>query len=207
MHPLSADFDWVEARARCSAPPRFEELRRLAKANTEQRNAHHDSHDPEQQFQFRDRNTDATRPGFAVFDTSRSTLRAVYFSLQGDRFRVHQELTLGIVRKLEARLILNDNGECVFKMLHDQRERYPWQLLRLALEPLFYVSTDHESQLVARVFKARTARDGALPQRLWALRKNGHEAAIDLRPVPGIGAEIVLTVDGETATLVTIPFP
>jgi hypothetical protein len=36
-----------------------------------------------------------------------------------------------------------------------------------------------------------------LPQRVWALRKDGHEAAIDLRAVPGIGAEIVLTVDGE----------
>jgi hypothetical protein len=36
-----------------------------------------------------------------------------------------------------------------------------------------------------------------LPQRLWALRKGEHEAAIDLKAVPGIGAEIVLTVDGE----------
>ena len=35
------------------------------------------------------------------------------------------------------------------------------------------------------------------PQRLWALRKDGHEAAVDLKAVPGIGAEIVLTVDGE----------
>jgi hypothetical protein len=35
------------------------------------------------------------------------------------------------------------------------------------------------------------------PQRVWALRKDGHEAAINLRPVPGIGGEIVLTVDVE----------
>jgi hypothetical protein len=28
-------------------------------------------------------------------------------------------------------------------------------------------------------------------------RKAGHEAAIDLRPVPGIGAEIMLSGDGE----------
>jgi hypothetical protein len=34
-------------------------------------------------------------------------------------------------------------------------------------------------------------------QRVWTLRKSGHEAAIDLRAVPGVGAEIVLTVDGE----------
>ena len=32
---------------------------------------------------------------------------------------------------------------------------------------------------------------------MWTLRKGEHEAAIDLRAVPGVGAEIVLTVDGE----------
>ena len=32
---------------------------------------------------------------------------------------------------------------------------------------------------------------------MWALRKDGCEAAIDLKAVPGIGAEIVRTVDGE----------
>jgi hypothetical protein len=42
-----------------------------------------------------------------------------------------------------------------------------------------------------------TKREDLLPQRVWALRKGEHEAAIDLKAVPGIGAEIVLTVDGE----------
>ena len=32
---------------------------------------------------------------------------------------------------------------------------------------------------------------------MWTLPKSGHAAAIDLRAVPGVGAEIVLTVDGE----------
>lgn len=49
----------------------------------------------------------------------------------------------------------------------------------------------------ARVVRARTQHDDLLPQRVWILRKSGHEAAIDLRAVPGVGAEIVLTVDGE----------
>ena len=44
----------------------------------------------------------------------------------------------------------------------------------------------------ARVVKARTEHDDLLAQRVWALSKDGHEAAINLRPVPGIGAEIVL---------------
>ena len=49
----------------------------------------------------------------------------------------------------------------------------------------------------ARVVQARAEREDLLPKRAWTLRKGGHEAAIDLRAVPGIGAEIVLTVDGE----------
>ena len=49
----------------------------------------------------------------------------------------------------------------------------------------------------ARVVQARTDHADLLPQRVWALRKDGHEAAIDLRAVPGVGAEVVLTVDGE----------
>ena len=35
------------------------------------------------------------------------------------------------------------------------------------------------------------------PERVWTLRKGEHEAAIDLRAVPGSGAEIALIVDGE----------
>jgi hypothetical protein len=43
----------------------------------------------------------------------------------------------------------------------------------------------------------RRERDDLRPQRVWALRKDGREAAIDVKAVSGIGAEIVLTVDGE----------
>jgi hypothetical protein len=49
----------------------------------------------------------------------------------------------------------------------------------------------------ARVVQARTERDDLRPQRVWALRKGEHDAAIDLKAVPGIGAEVVLTVDGD----------
>jgi hypothetical protein len=36
----------------------------------------------------------------------------------------------------------------------------------------------------ARVVQARTERDGLRPHRVLALRKDGHEAAIDLKAVP-----------------------
>jgi hypothetical protein len=40
----------------------------------------------------------------------------------------------------------------------------------------------------ARVVQARTERDDPRPQRIWLLRKDVREAAIDLKAVPGIGA-------------------
>jgi hypothetical protein len=49
----------------------------------------------------------------------------------------------------------------------------------------------------ARVVQARTERDDLKPNRVWVLRKDGREAAVDVKAVPGIGAEIVLTVDGQ----------
>jgi hypothetical protein len=49
----------------------------------------------------------------------------------------------------------------------------------------------------ARVVQARAAREDQLLKGAWALRKGRHEAAIDVKAVPGVGAEIVLTVGGE----------
>jgi hypothetical protein len=49
----------------------------------------------------------------------------------------------------------------------------------------------------ARVVQARTERDDLRPKRVWVLHKDGREAAIDVKAVPGLGAEIVLTVDGQ----------
>ena len=45
--------------------------------------------------------------------------------------------------------------------------------------------------------KARTELEDLRPQRVWTLHKDGRAAAIHIKAVPGIGAEIVLSVDGE----------
>ena len=52
----------------------------------------------------------------------------------------------------------------------------------------------------ARVVQARTRHADLLLQRVWALRKDGHEAAIDLRAVPGMGAELVFLGGRRVAT-------
>jgi len=49
----------------------------------------------------------------------------------------------------------------------------------------------------APVVQARTQHADLLPQRVWALRKNGHRATVERRAVPGVAAELVLSVDGE----------
>jgi hypothetical protein len=49
----------------------------------------------------------------------------------------------------------------------------------------------------ARVMQARTERDDLRPKRVWVLHRDGREPAIDVKAVPGLGAEIVLTVDGQ----------
>ena len=49
----------------------------------------------------------------------------------------------------------------------------------------------------ARVVQARTERADLIPRRVWTLRNRSREAASGLRAVPGSGAEIVPTVDGE----------
>ena len=57
----------------------------------------------------------------------------------------------------------------------------------------------------ARVVQARTERADLLPQRIWTLRKGTSEATIDLRAVSGVGAEIVLMVDGELRRTRLVP--
>jgi hypothetical protein len=54
----------------------------------------------------------------------------------------------------------------------------------------------NDARMAAPVLQARTNHDDRLPRRVWTLRRGEHEAAIDLRAVPGSGAEITLIVDG-----------
>ena len=59
----------------------------------------------------------------------------------------------------------------------------------------------------ARVVQPRTARDDLRPQRVWTLQKGEHAAALDVKAVPGVGAEIVLTVYGGAAQDAAVPVP
>ena len=60
-------------------------------------------------------------------------------------------------------------------------------------------SRDERCGMVGPRGKARTERDDLRPKRVWVLRKQGREAAMDVKAVPGIGAEIVLIWMGRCA--------
>jgi hypothetical protein len=57
----------------------------------------------------------------------------------------------------------------------------------------------------ARVVPARTERDDLRPQRVWTLHNGDHAAAIDVKAEPGIGAEVVLTVQRRAAQDAAVP--
>ena len=136
---LPDDFDWVTARARCSAADMYEILRDLAQVNVTKANAIYvknaPSADPDR-FGFRDA-PDPTLRQFNVWDKWGLERRTVQVQLDGDAIRVHGSVS----REFRATLTLTDGGNCKFRV--GEAELDPWQLLRRALEPLFF--GDHVS--------------------------------------------------------------
>jgi hypothetical protein len=135
------DFDWVTARSKCSIVSMFEELRTLAKQNVEARNANPTGDDGPGRFEFSD--IDGER-AFKIFDRRSSERRAVEF--WADR----ESILIAISPDVENRatLALDDQGECKFKLGAKQLD--PWQLMRHALEDLFFGPTEIERAIAAK---------------------------------------------------------
>lgn len=133
---LPSNFDWVTHRAQCSAPDMFEQLRQLAQANVETVNQLKAGPTPNaSRFQFKEGDP-SLRRGFTVWDSSQHDRRAVDFWLDGAH-TIHVEPTHQNRRgSFTATLTLNDHGRCRF--LVDSHELDQWQLLRRALEWLFF---------------------------------------------------------------------
>lgn len=131
MSEVPPDFDWVSARAKCAAADMFENLRQLAKTNVDQRNAFREPHAKGDRFYLRDSSYGRR---FTVDDSYGYSRRSVDFHLKpGDVIAV---LGLDATQNFNATLTLNDKGECKFKVNGDELD--PWQLLKRALEPLFF---------------------------------------------------------------------
>jgi hypothetical protein len=133
---LPSDFDWVSQRARCSAPQMFEALRGLAQVNVDTVNQLKGGANPDGP-RFRLSDTDPThRTSFTVSDTLQSEHKGVNFWIDHQKTihvePTHQNRRGGFI----ATPTLNDRGQC--RLLVDSHELDTWQLLRRALEWLFF---------------------------------------------------------------------
>jgi hypothetical protein len=122
-----SDFDWVAARLECSAAKVFELLYLETLRSVEARNATL----PEGQTRFETANGDGV---FSVVRRHRFTgVAGVRFFLVGDEISVESQ---GVNVQFTASLTLNDEGEC--RLMVDGRTLDRWQVLRRALESLFF---------------------------------------------------------------------
>lgn len=134
--PLPPDFDWVTAREKCTAVEMFESLRQLAQVNVATMNSIRGGGS---RFRF----TDTERQfgnGFVVTDLGGPFgARSVRFWLRADEISVEQSTQFHRTRQSSsflAYLTLNDRGQCLFRVGEDELDK--WQVLRRALEPLFF---------------------------------------------------------------------
>lgn len=131
--PREPEWNWVQARAECSAVTMFERVRTGAIANTTARNAIRQFDRPGNRFKV---DPHGEGRGFTVFDTWGTVRRAVDVTLEHDVLHILVDLPAGQNTTIDAAITLNDEGVCKFKV--GTRELDPWQLLKMALEPLFF---------------------------------------------------------------------
>jgi hypothetical protein len=129
-------FDWVRELHACSVQDKFAELRIAAERNAATRNAHF----PDPGTGVRTRfgvNTISHRPlVFLVFDNWAQ--RKVEFSARQNTIKFHRDGDGA--RDYVMTLTLDEEGKC--KFLLDGKELDIWQVLKLALEPLFFPADD-----------------------------------------------------------------
>ena len=125
-----SDWDWVTARRDCSIAKFFERL--LAGAQRDVRTR------KEMRLELFDQGPlefNASAPGiFSVFrGLAPGRHVAVRFVLEGDRIVVEGQ---GVSVNFEGRITLNNHGECRLKVADQDLDE--WQVLRMALEPVFF---------------------------------------------------------------------
>ena len=128
-----SNFDWVTARAECSAAAMYEQLRDAARVNMKVRNAILNKSEDKDRFRFKD--DECGGRSFTIFDSWGHKRRAVDVALKDDVIMVTSQLG-DQTSESSLGLTLNDAGQCRF--VSDGRELDLWQVLKRALEPLFF---------------------------------------------------------------------
>lgn len=123
--------DWVSGRHACSTDQAFADLRLQARGNVETRNSEairNARREPERRFFFASNGHQ--------FGISRNDGGEVVFTLDGDQIVIEGH---GHTVPIVVTTTLDDNGACV--LARDNAIGAPWQVLRAALEPLFFGTT------------------------------------------------------------------
>lgn len=132
----AADFDWVSARAVCTVRNAFEDLRLQARANQDQRNEQlpkAPAGEPKLGFGYSEQ---PQAHAFAIYSRQGRARRAVDFSLSEDEQAILIQPTEG--PELRVTLTLSNDGICKFKINDEPTELDAWQVLKRALEGLFF---------------------------------------------------------------------
>ena len=122
------DWDWVGARRACSSEAVFESLRQAAKRNVDAMMTTISQGNTYNAFHF--------VPGDdTAFGVGGDEARGVRFSL-ADHEIIAESNGLTPPIRLQARVVLSDDGEC--RLAVNDRLLQEWQFLKLVLEPLFF---------------------------------------------------------------------
>lgn len=125
----ASKFNWVTERSSCSLPNVFKTLKVQVEEDVQTRNGLRPKNSP-YEFSVADRGGD-----FTVLLEAKGEQRSVTFTLAAHAIQVRA----GQGDKLfDVTLTFNDQGEC--KLNVDEKERDLWQVRRMALEDLFFVS-------------------------------------------------------------------
>lgn len=128
------DFDWVTERLGCSGFGMYERLFAMAKKAVVSRNGAAVDGRLQERFHCHEVSSDGRR-GFSVWDgwtRGRNSGHAVEVWLEGDYLTF-----MGVGgNDIEARAILDENGDCRFVV--DEKPLEPWQMMRFLLEPLLF---------------------------------------------------------------------
>jgi hypothetical protein len=122
-----ADFDWVTERHNCSIHKMFQRLYQHAERNVAVLNALPESSSSEGKF-----DVEGGGSRFSVF-VAGPRMDAVKFNLKGQEITVEGH---GVNVNFKATLTLTNSGDCRLKV--NGSELTEWQVLRLALEELFF---------------------------------------------------------------------
>src|SRR5262249_14557635 len=129
------DFDWVNARAKCSLSSMFVELQMDAEKDVERINELKVKTGIGPLFELKKAEGNFTVIRLATAETQSPTMIA--FRLNPESIMI--ESNRRHADRIAVTVALNNQGQCVLKL--DDEELYRWQLLKRVLEKLFFTNT------------------------------------------------------------------